>query len=161
MASRSNSSWVAFHDEMDEHPKVEPLSDAAYRAWQRLIFHSHRRNLDGRIPEHRWNALRQSIRDELTKVQKGQKHPLVDVSEAEGAVLHDYLDWQRSSDEIEAAREDASKGGSLGNHRRWHAARNVIVPSCRYCRPNQNTDQGGDQSPDQVGESLRRSGTDQ
>jgi hypothetical protein len=162
--SRVNSQWVAFHDEMDEHPKVEPLTDAAYRAWHRLIFYCHRRNLDGRIPKHRWDALRQSIRTELTKVQPGQKWPLVDVSDATGAVLHDYLDWQRSADEIDAARQDASKGGTLGNHRRWHEGRNVIDPKCRYCRPNRSTDQGADQSPDRESdrstESIGRSGTD-
>lgn len=160
MSSRSDSSWVAFHDEMDEHPKVAPLTDAAYRQWQREIFYSHRHNLDGRIPKHRWDAIKQRIRDELTKVQPEQESPLVDVTDGAGAVLHDYLDWQRSAAEAEAARESAAKGGSLGNHRRWHAARNVIDPKCRYCRPNRNTDRGGDQSPDQVGESLERSGSD-
>lgn len=158
MVSRDDSLWVAFHVSTDEHPKVEPLTDAAFREWFKLVTYSRRQNLNGRIPKARWLKIRQKVRNELVKIQPGQENPLAYDLGEEGAEVHDYLDWQPSATEIANAKQAASTGGTFGNHRRWHINRNVIDPECRYCRPNRSADRGSDRSPDQSGESLREIG---
>lgn len=47
--------------------------------------------------------------------------------------LHDYLDFNRSSEEIEASRESRGVAGTLGNHMRWHVARRAWSKDCEHC----------------------------
>lgn len=130
MVSRADSTWIALHDRMDEHPKIEPLTDAAAWAFVRLLFYCHRHNNDGLIPKHRWSKQSPAIRKQLTTIQPDQKNPLVHEQD-NGAQIHDYLDWQQSAEEVVAAKEASSKGGSLGNHKRWHKDKPNL--KCRYC----------------------------
>lgn len=76
-------------------------------------------------------------------------------------VIHDYLVHQRSAEEAHEARTAMGKGGSLGNHKRWHVGRGRIDPDCPLCpHPEPPTRSGGDRVPDREGESPTRSGSD-
>lgn len=70
-------------------------------------------------------------------------------------IIHDYLEHQRTSDEVHEARAAMGQGGSLGNHKRWHIGRGRTDPGCPHCSPPQS---GGDRVPDTGGESGTRSG---
>lgn len=48
-------------------------------------------------------------------------------------VAHDYLEHQRSAEQIAAALAAKEEGAAHGNHVRWHAARGRTDPDCRYC----------------------------
>ena len=37
-----------------------------------------------------------------------------------GMVMHDYLEHQRSAEEVREIREACAEGGTRGNHVRWH-----------------------------------------
>ena len=48
--------------------------------------------------------------------------------------MHDYLDFNRSAEEIAAYREARGEAGSVGNHMRWHVARRKVDKDCEHCR---------------------------
>lgn len=119
--------YIRVHDGMDEHPKIEPLSDRAFRALMSTWFWCSRNKTDGRVLTAVWEK----------RVPKKVRTELVDAGLAEvhdGYVqMHDYLDHQRSAEQIEQAIEDKRAAGRRGNHNRWH--RDVIDPGCEFCPP--------------------------
>jgi hypothetical protein len=52
----------------------------------------------------------------------------------DGYEVHDYLDFNRSTEEIAAFRESRGDAGTLGNHRRWHVARRKWDRDCDHCQ---------------------------
>ena len=48
--------------------------------------------------------------------------------------VHDYLDFNRSPEEIAAYREARGDAGTLGNHKRWHIARRRWEKDCEHCQ---------------------------
>ena len=48
--------------------------------------------------------------------------------------VHDYLEFNRSADEIAAYREARGDAGTLGNHKRWHIARRRWEKDCEHCQ---------------------------
>lgn len=108
--------------EMDEHPKVIGLSDAAFRALFEALFYSRRMLSDGVLDERvvlrRWG---QEVADELSSNDPEQPSwERVD----RGWVIHDYLEHNPSRAEVEAKRADLavkrSEAGSKGAASRWH-----------------------------------------
>lgn len=139
MATRDDSTYILVHDSITDHPKIEMLSDAAFRLLVDYWCWCHRQRTDGRMPKSRWERLsRPKVRGELLAEMVDDHGDYVEA--------HDYLDWQRSAAEAAAARVKQTDGGSLGNHRRWHVGRGVIAEGCPYC-----------ESP---GQSVRRIGGD-
>lgn len=127
-------SFVRIDQGYDEHPKVIPLSDAAFRAHIGSICWAGRNpRQNGLIPaavaRKKW---RPRIVNEL--VSAG----LFDIEEG-GYRVHDYLDFNRSSDEISAYREARGDAGSLGNHKRWHVARRRPDSECSHCQEEGRT----------------------
>lgn len=126
MATRDDSTYILVHDSITDHPKIEGLSDAAFRLLIEFWCWCHRQRTDGRMPKTRWNRLgKPKTRSELLE-------DMVD-DFGEYVEAHDYLDWQRSAAEAAAARTRQTEGGSLGNHRRWHVARGIVDDTCPYC----------------------------
>lgn len=141
MASRDDSAYIILHADIDEHPKIEPLSDVAFRAFVGLLGYCHRHRTNGLVPRTRWLKTKPKARAELLEVFPPNKNPLA-YDHGDQVEIHDYLDWQQSSSEIAAAQTRASEGGSLGNHRRWHVRRGVSDLNCQYCLsdPDRSTD---------------------
>lgn len=121
--------------EMPDHPKIAPLSDAAFRLLVKAWAYCSRVQTNGRIPDAVWRTLgTPKARRELASppVIVPDRSPLI--VQRDGYVeCHDYLAHQRSSSEIKAVRESRTQSGEKGAHMRWHVARRVMVKDCSYC----------------------------
>ena len=120
--------FVRLSDGYDEHPKVMPLSDAAFRAHVAAICWASRNEGRYQIPKgvasKKW---RPKVIAELVAAR------LFDDT-GDAYAVHDYLDFNRSSDEIAAYRTGRGEAGSLGNHKRWHIARRRWEKDCEHCQ---------------------------
>lgn len=120
--------FVRIHDGYDEHPKVGPITDAAFRAHIEAILWSSRNDGNPHIPKglarKKW---RPKVIDELVAAR------LFDDA-GDSYEVHDYLDFNRSSDEIAAYREARGDAGTFGNHQRWHVARRKWDKDCQHCK---------------------------
>jgi len=111
---RPNWEWIKIDVQITEHPKVEGLSDKAFRALIELWCYCGRQHTDGIVTERQWKAWPPKVRAEL--IARDLAHPL-DIGG--GAVMHDYTDHQRSReqiDELSAKRTDAAKKAAAA---RW------------------------------------------
>jgi hypothetical protein len=121
--------FIKVHEDMPDHPKIEPLSDKAFRLLVETWCWCKRHTNDGRMAAASW-ARRGTPRSRGELEKAG----LVDV-EGATVLVHDYLDWQSSKAQIEA-KQDAIRAGAVeGNHRRWHLARSAYDPNCPLCDP--------------------------
>jgi len=123
--------FVRLDDGYPEHPKVVPLSDGAFRAHIEAICWASRN--EGRFfvprlvarkfwrPKFITELINASLFDEATDGRDGYE-------------VHDYLDFNRSTEEIAAFRESRGDAGALGNHRRWHVARRKWDKDCEHCK---------------------------
>lgn len=128
MASKfDHRTFVRLDHGMPENRKVMGISDAAFRLYVEAICWCSRQESDGHIPA--------SFIRRLGKAKAVQE--LVDVGLLDDAVggyaVHDYLDFQRSAEEITAYRSAKGEAGALGNHKRWHVARRRNDPECEFC----------------------------
>jgi hypothetical protein len=94
---------------MPEHPKVEGLSDAAFRLLVTSWCWSSRQLTDGRIPATSW-AKRGTAKARRELVAAG----LAEVGDDGTVQLHDYLEHQRSAAEVAALREKRREAGRRG-----------------------------------------------
>jgi len=101
-------SYIKVHDDIEDHPKIVPLSDAAFRLLVTSWGWCFRYNTDGRMPAAVW-ARRGTAkaRAELTKSQLA-------VPTGEEVEFHDYLEHQRSAAQRAAAREQRRSAGKAG-----------------------------------------------
>lgn len=100
--------YIRMHDGMPEHPKIEPLSDAAFRLLVTTWCWCSRQTTDGRIPKKLWLKRGTAIR------RKELQDAGLVVEQDEWVIVHDYLEHQRSSEEIQALRERRARAGKLG-----------------------------------------------
>lgn len=119
--------YIRVHDGLDEHPKIEPLSDAAFRLLLRAWFYCSRNRTDGRISDAVWKRRGTAkARNELMAAGLVEQH--------DGHVeMHDYLEHQRSAEEIRLLQETRGDTGSFGNHVRWHVVKRKPKKGCEHC----------------------------
>lgn len=123
--------WIAVHDGMPDHPKIENLSDRAFRALVTLWCHCGRYHTDGHISTKKWVQIASpSARRELLAAG------LVETRSDGSVDMHDYLDWQRSASEVEHVVQAKRTAGQQGNHERWHVKKNRYDPDCKWCVEN-------------------------
>lgn len=95
-----------------DHPKVAPLSDAAFRTFIELNIYSRQHELDGVIPvktaRARW---RPKALAELVDTHKDR--PMLAL-EGENYVLRDYSDHQITRAEMDQIREKRAEAGAAG-----------------------------------------------
>lgn len=128
MPFREEVNYITVHDEMPEHDKIEPLSDAAFRLLVETWCYCSRRENDGIMPAAVWlKRGTPKTREEL------EGAGLVAALAGGDYEVHDYLDMQRSRAEIAALKVKKSEAGKLGNHRRHHVARSILAEDCSYC----------------------------
>lgn len=128
MPYREEVNYIAVDDEMPEHDKIEPLSDAAFRLLIETWCYCSRRENDGVMAEQVWKKRGTAkTREELEKAGMVEKLPSGEYE------AHDYLDMQRSAAEAKALRAVRSKAGKLGNHRKHHVAKGIKAPDCDFC----------------------------
>lgn len=157
--------YIRVHDGMDEHPKIEALSDAAFRALHRCWGYASRNLTDGRLTDTAWRnrAKTPKVRREL--VDAGLVHeadhdcPHEDCQTApSGHVqMHDYLDWQRSAEEVaELKRKRAEAGAKGGKAKAKRQANAKQVPQQAGSKnvPSTESEIPTEQPPDSGRESL-------
>jgi hypothetical protein len=134
---RDERTFILVHDGIEDHPKIAALSDRAFRVFVTTLGYCSRNTTDGVLRTPVWaKRASKKVRDELEAElvhrpgHTCRKCPPV----PEGHVLmHDYLDWQRSSAQIDARKALRSEGGKWGGHRRWHIGKGITDPECGYC----------------------------
>ena len=123
--------YLNLDDNFADHPKVDALSDGAFRLHVAGLVYCARHTTDGVIPAHRVARLTRTYKPqhltELLRCAMWLKHP-------EGYEVHDYLDWNKSAawwDErhakdaarqaefrarkaAEKAAQEAAKSGPIG-----------------------------------------------
>lgn len=111
--------WFALDDGFDTHPKVRKAGNAAIGLFVRLGVHATKHltegHLDGTIVRDYGTAA--TIRKLLTVGmlhEPGHGCPRCPQPAADGFYIHDYLDYNKSRAQIEAAREAARKRQQRG-----------------------------------------------
>jgi hypothetical protein len=149
--------YVQFDDQYPIVREVDGLSDAAFRLHTSAYFWCSRNGTDGFVPRDDLHLIRPQLATPeqyvAECVRRGVWHDARAVCGSEnclsavdrdGWIVHDYLQGNPSAGEMRARRAGKSSGGSLGNHRRWHSSRGVVVSGCEWCSPKPGTDQTSD-----------------
>lgn len=114
---RDERTYITVHDGMPEHPKVEGLSDAAFRALVTLWCYCSRNRTDGRVRAAAWSK-RTTPRVRRELFAAGLAQPAED---GDGVDMHDYLEHQRSAAEIDGLRAKRAAAGAKGGRSRAQA----------------------------------------
>lgn len=112
--------WANFDDQYPKHPKIVRLSDAAFRLHSCGICYCAQYLTDGLIdadavpglvPRFKRSALTELVERNLW-IQHGQVYE-----------IHDYLEWNRSKEQVveerERLRKQRSAAGKKGAEARW------------------------------------------
>lgn len=121
MTKKDDRLFAPFPIEMDEHPKIIGLSDAAFRAIIEATFYARRMLTDGFLDERvvlrRWG---QEVADELSS---NDSHRPSWIRVDGGWQIHDFEKHHPLRSEIEAKRADVSakrsRAGRMGAAKRW------------------------------------------
>lgn len=110
--------WVKLDDGCDEHPKLVGLSDGAFAAWVTGLLYCNRNRTDGFIPaaaaHRRLRGDGEETAEELVRAGLWERTD-------DGYRVHDYLDYQPSSDQARRISEARSAAGQAGAASRWQA----------------------------------------
>lgn len=143
--------YIRVHDGLPDHPKVEPLSDAAFRLLMSVWCWCSRHLTDGYVPAAVW-AKRGTARTRRELTAAGL------VEEVPGGVsMHDYLEHQRSAAEVNEWKEAKSTGGSWGNHVRWHVKKGRVKADCEHCQSPNGAESGSQEGSDHLSDTDRTS----
>lgn len=165
--------WVKIDDGAAEHPKVQALSNGAFRVWFAGLCYCNRRLSDGHIEEpvaaglafqadrSRWEALL----EELCTAPEGFASSLWEKTPT-GYRVHDYLDYQPTRKKVLAERAAARRrmrkvragsrsGERSGEHRGSRSGERSVEPPAE--RPR-NTAAGSAEVPSQVRGKFRDPG---
>lgn len=114
--------WVYFDDQYAEHPKIDALSDGAFRLHTAAIFYSNRHATDGIITADR-------VRRLVPRFKRIHAQELVDrllwhdLGDGAAYFIHDFLDWNKSKAQVEERRSEISQrrsdAGKKGAASRW------------------------------------------
>lgn len=118
--------WARFDDQFPDHPKIEPLSDAAYRLHTTAVIGQCSRFLtDGYVNRnafHRLSSRWPNAEELANELVEAGLWELCD----DGWRIHDYLDWNPSRDKV---LEDRSK--ARARKERFEERRSERVPERR------------------------------
>ena len=109
--------WVRLDDRFPDHPKVEAISDRAFRLHIRGLCYCSEHLTDGRVPRQvakRLGSLKSL--GELISVALWS-------DEKDGYYIHDYLDFNPSKERVLATRSARSNAASS----RWSSASSMQV----------------------------------
>jgi hypothetical protein len=99
--------WIRLSDNYIDNPKVQALSDGAFRLWHEGLAFCRRHLTDGMIP---FSALRgfksysKTREKQLAATKLPDRAPLWEPLPHTGYKVHDYLEWNQSREEEEEHR---------------------------------------------------------
>lgn len=116
--------YIRVHDGLDDHPKIEGLSDAAFRALIRCWAVCSRQLTDGRLTDaaFRNRAKTPKVRRELIDAELVHEpgyrceHGNCPPAPKGHVQMHDYLDHQRSAEEVAELKRKRTEAGRRGGH---------------------------------------------
>lgn len=118
---------------MPEHPKIEGLSDKAFRLLIESWCYCFRAGNNGHIYATTWKRRSTpAARREL--IASG----LMDDDLQGGVIVHDWDEHQLTTADIAVAKERNRQAGALGGHIQWHVKGGKKSPTCEYCYPARN-----------------------
>lgn len=127
-AHKTPGPFIKLGQSMPEHEKVEPLSDAAFRLLITAWCFCARRQNDGVIAKAKWAIMGTAkTRRELSDAG------LVHLARNGDAVMHDYLEWQQSAEQINKKQAGFSRGAQTTNHKLHHVGKGKFDPDCTLC----------------------------
>lgn len=130
--------WIRLSVRYPNNRKVRPLSDAAFRLHIELMCWAKDEGTGGLIDGANMELFgRPKARAELVK------RGLLEDAGNDDWALHDYDEWQDLDADTEVRRVRQSKGGSRGNHDRWHVKRGIVAIGCEFCA---SVDRSGNRS---------------
>lgn len=121
--ARPNWEYIRVDVLLPEHPKIEGLSDKAFRALMTLWCYCGRQRSDGIVTAKQWKKWPPKVRNEL--ILAGLAHQM-DIGG--GCVMHDFTGpdgHQRSRQEIEEASEARSEKARHAANTRWGKGRSA------------------------------------
>ena len=115
--------FLNLDDNFADHPKIDGLSDGAFRLHVAGMCFAAKHLTDGHIPVARVDRLmRRYKRQYLAELLEAGIWRPADA----GYSIHDYLDWNRSKEQIESDRarikKARSEAGKKGAQARWRTA---------------------------------------
>lgn len=152
--------WAKFDDQMHRRRKVRGLSDAAWRLYVSAILDCCAERSDGEIEGTYLRELLPSHHEEHIKalVARGLLHDRpgctseacigsqgLPLANADMYVVHDFHQWQMTTEEWEVKRRASEKA----NHTKWHLNKEIRKQGCRLCyppvsEPESTSDSGSD-----------------
>lgn len=133
--------WFKVDDKLHSHPKWLALPIRARALWVTAGSWAADQGTDGLVPRHVLPRLDGRPADAAQLVAAGMWEPCPD-----GWIFHDWDLYQpdAASEEVrrDKGRQAMSDAGGMGNHRRWHEARGLIVPTCPHCVPDRVPESG-------------------
>lgn len=146
--------WLKVDDKLHDHRKTRKAGKAAMGVWVLSGSWSTDNETDGFIPAEvlpRWG----NKSDANRLVSAGLWHEEV-VEGEQGWRFHDWSHFQPSAAVTAAKRAAEHAAGLRGNHKRWHADREITDPDCEYCHrvPDGEPDPVPDADPIGGGESA-------
>lgn len=131
--------YMTFPIDFDEHPKIELLSDAAFRAFVAMNGYCRRQRLDGKIPAaiatKRWN------RKVLTELLASHDERPLLLLDADTYILRSYADHQFTTEDEEALRSARAIAGAKGGKAKAKAL--AIASQVQEQTPLQNVARSG------------------
>jgi hypothetical protein len=116
--------WIKVDDQMVDHPKIESLSDAAFRWTHRGLSYANRFLTNGRLPVAFTSKVPAAVVDELTTIRPGHQSPVWH-RDADGTMkIHDFKKYQPSKAEVERERRLARARQAKWRHARSNAVTN-------------------------------------
>ena len=140
--------WAKFDDGMVHKRKIRRLSDAAFRLYVSAIIDCCRESSDGVIegqflrellPSHHEDHVRDLTAAGLIHDTPGCESDTclgnqgLPAAGSDLYVIHDFHQWQLSSEEWEARKERESSKAIYAAHKRWHEGRSVVKDDCPHC----------------------------
>ncbi len=101
--------WLRIDETFAEHDKVLSLSDAAFRLHVHALCYCARLTTDGVVPRAALRSLKGTSRlaERLVEVGCWELHD-------KGWLVHDFLEYNPSREDLEKVRERKAKAGHLG-----------------------------------------------
>jgi hypothetical protein len=101
--------WLRLDDGMVDHPKIEALSDRAFRAYHRLLSAAARFQSDGRVTRALLQRINGATRAHVAPTAELIRQGLLSVDENGDGWLHDFLEYNPSKQQVLRRREHDAK----------------------------------------------------